>query len=221
MNSNWARQFDELMASDFYNLSPNPDKNDDADPDFMFINPQSDYYNIPKLNNAFSSTQGKGISLFQCNTRSLTKNLTLLNDMLYSLDSRPDFIAATETRLSPNSISNADVPNYNFFHTDSPTPAGGTAIYVNKSLKAIPRPGLKIDLQLVESCWVEIDPCNNKRHIMVGCIYKHPTANVDDFILKFQELVNEINLNKYDTYTGGHEYWPLKASYAPANREIP
>lgn len=38
---------------------------------------------------------------------------------------------------------------------------------------------------------------------MVGCIYKHPTANVDDFTLKFQELVNEINLNKYDTYILG------------------
>ena len=54
-------QLSELTESDFYNLLPNPDKNDEADPDSMFINPQSDYYSRTKLNNALNSTQGKGI----------------------------------------------------------------------------------------------------------------------------------------------------------------
>ena len=81
----------------------------------MFINPQSEYYIVSKLNNIFNTAQGKGISLFHCNIRSLTKHLTLLNDVLYSLDSRPDIVAITETRLSFNSISNLDIPNYNFF----------------------------------------------------------------------------------------------------------
>ena len=140
-------------------------------------------------NNKFNTTQGKGISLFHCNIRSLTKNLTLSNDVLYSLDSTPDIVAITETRLSSNSISNLDIPKYNFFHTDSPTPAGGAAIYINKVLKAIPRPDLKIELPLVESCWVEIDPNNNRKHIMIGCIYRHPPANVEEFTtLKFDEF---------------------------------
>ena len=67
-------------------------------------NPQSEYYSVLKLNNIFNTTQGKGISLFHCNIRSLTKNLTLSNDVLCSLDSRPDIVAKTETRLSSNSI---------------------------------------------------------------------------------------------------------------------
>ena len=92
-----------------------------------------------------------------------------------------------------------ELVNYNFFHTDSPTPAGGSAIYVNKALKTIPRPDLEIDLPFVESCWVEIDPCNKKKHIMIGCIYKHPSANIDEFISKFEQLVEEININRYDT----------------------
>ena len=103
------------------------------------------------------------------------KNLTLSNDVLCSLDSRPDIAAITETTLSSNSISNLDIPKYNVFHTDSPTRAGGAAIYANKVLKAIPRPDLKIDLPLVESCWVEIDPTNNRKHIMIGCMYKYDT----------------------------------------------
>ncbi|KXJ05056.1 hypothetical protein AC249_AIPGENE5724, partial [Exaiptasia diaphana] len=42
------------------------------------------------------------------------------------------------------------------FHDDSPTSAGGTAIYISSNLKAIPRPDLKLKLDLVESTWVEI-----------------------------------------------------------------
>ena len=200
---NWTGQFDELMKSDLYNILPNPDKNDEVDPDFIFNNTQSEYYSVSKLNNLSHTTQGKGIFLFHCNIRSLTKNLTLLNDMLYFLDSRPDVMAITETRLSSNSVSNFDISNYNFLHTDSPTPAGGAAIYVNKALKAIPRPDLKIDLPLVESCWVEIDPNNNRKHIMIGCIYKHPTANVEELTIKFDEFLNQLNPNKYDMYIMG------------------
>jgi len=109
INNIWSRQLHELMDSDLYNLLPNPDKNDQADPEMMFINPHSDYHSISKVNNALNNSQGKGISLFHCNIRSLTKNLTLLSDMLHSLDSRPDIIAIAETRLNPNSISNVDL----------------------------------------------------------------------------------------------------------------
>ena len=41
----WTGQFDELMTSDLYNLLPNPDTNDEADPGSMFINPYSVYQN--------------------------------------------------------------------------------------------------------------------------------------------------------------------------------
>ena len=58
----------------------------------------------------------------------------------------------TRVNFNPNSISNTELLNYNLFHVDSPTLAGGVAIYVNKVLKTIPRPDLKIDLPLVESC---------------------------------------------------------------------
>ena len=55
---NWTRQFDELMLSDLYNLLPNPDKNDEADPDSMYINPQSEYCSVSKLNN-ISNTESE------------------------------------------------------------------------------------------------------------------------------------------------------------------
>lgn len=52
----------EVMESKFQNLLPNPNKNDEADPDLIFVYPQSDYYSISKMNNILTSKQGKGIS---------------------------------------------------------------------------------------------------------------------------------------------------------------
>ena len=40
---------------------------------------------------------------------------------------------------------------------DSPTNAGGAALYIANNLKAVPRPDIKFDVALVESCWAEID----------------------------------------------------------------
>ena len=148
----------------------------------MFINPHSDYFSLSKVNNELNDSLGKGISLFHCNIRSLTKNLTLLNDTSYSLDCRSNIIPITETRLNLNPISNVDLSNYYLFHTDSPTLAGSTAFYVSINLKAIPRPDLRIDLPIVELCWVELSPRNNKKHIMIGCI----------FICKFRRIYTEI-----------------------------
>ena len=106
-----------------------------------------------------------------------------------------------------------------FFHTNSPIRVGGAALYVNK---AIPRADLKIDLPLVESCWVEIDPNYDRKHIMTGCIYKHPPANVKEFTLTFDEFLNKFNPSKYDMYIMGDIRIDLfKVSFTPANKDIP
>ena len=38
---------------------------------------------------------------------------------------------------------------------------------------------------------------------MIGCIYKHLTANVEEFTFKFDEFLNKLNPNKYDMYIVG------------------
>ena len=38
---------------------------------------------------------------------------------------------------------------------------------------------------------------------MIGCIYKHPLANVEEFTLKFDEFLNKLNPSKYDMYIMG------------------
>lgn len=65
------------------------------------------------------------LTIFHCTVRSLPKNLTLLNYMIYTLLSKPDVIAVTETKLNENTLINIDMHGYNFYHVDSLTAAGG------------------------------------------------------------------------------------------------
>ena len=100
--------------------------------------------------------------MFHCNIRHSPKNLVKLEDFLYPLNKRPEILAVTETRLNKNSVCNVELLRYEHYHTDSPASACGAALYITKTLKSIPRPDIEFNMQLVESCWVEIDPCNRK-----------------------------------------------------------
>ena len=150
--------FNQLIDTDLFNLISNPDKSDETDPDLTLTIPMSNYYSISQINNAIAKAGPKAISIISINMRSLQKNLALLEDFIYSLDKRPEILAITETKLNANSVCNVDLLNCELYHTDSPTSAGGSAIYVIKTLKSIPRLEIKFNLQLVKLCLVEINP---------------------------------------------------------------
>ena len=196
-------QIDNLKDLDLYNLLPNPDKSDDADPDHILINPQSDYYDISSLNKVLSKSGAKSFSFLHCNIRSLSKNIGLLEDMLYSLSEQPDVLGVSETRLNANTTFNTELINYNIYQADSPTPAGGVALYVSKALTSFPRSDITLDMPLVESVWVEIATPKNQKPILVGCIYKHPGANIDEFNGKLDETMKLFNPNKCQLYILG------------------
>ena len=105
-------QIDNLKDLDLYNLLPNPDKSDDADPDHILINPQSDYYDISSSNKVLSKSGAKSFSFLHCNIRSLSKNIGLLEDMLYSLSEQLDVLGVSETRLNANTTLNTELINY-------------------------------------------------------------------------------------------------------------
>lgn len=73
----------------------------------------------------------------------------MLEDFFYTLDKRPEILAITQT--SNLVVNNVDLLNYDLYHTDSATLAGGAGIYITKTLKSIPRPDIKFNMQLVES----------------------------------------------------------------------
>ena len=101
------------------------------------------------------------------------------------------------------SISNVNIEGYNFYHTDSPTNAGGAALYITSNLNAIPRPDIKFKMNLVESCCPEIDAGKDKRKIIVGCIYKHATCNLEQFRNQLIHVIKSLNPNRHEIYIFG------------------
>jgi hypothetical protein len=108
-----------------------PDKFDENDSEFMLNT--SNYHSVDDMNKLLNNAGPKALSLIHCNIRSL-KNLTLLNDFINILSSKPDIIGISETELNKNSVDNIDLLGYNFYQTDSNTNAGGVDIYVSKRL---------------------------------------------------------------------------------------
>ena len=68
---------------------------------------------MSNVNDVLNNVGSNSLSLFHCNICSLPKNLTLLNDLIYTLDSKPDVLACTETRLNNDTIENISLPGYN------------------------------------------------------------------------------------------------------------
>ena len=190
---------------DLLNVLPNPDKHDERDSDLMLISPCSEYYENSKLNKLLNSSYSSRdcLSIFHCNIRSLSKNLPILEDWLYSLDKKPDILAISETKLNSRSNNNIDIPQYRFFHTDSETVAGGAALYISNNLKIIPRADIKFTMPLVESCWTEIITSNNKPNVVIGCIYRHPSANVPDFTQELKNIIKSLSNRKQHVYIIG------------------
>ena len=120
------------------------------------FNPQSDYYDISSLNEVISKSGAKSFSFFHYNIRSLSKNIGRLEDMMYSLSEQPGVLGVSETSLNANTTFNSELISYNICQADSPTAAGGVALYVSKALTSFPRTGITLDMPLVESVWVEI-----------------------------------------------------------------
>ena len=108
----WSIDPSELKT-DLFDLITNPDKFDECDPDHILPLPSSDYYSVSEMNSTFGKAGSNALTLFHCNIRSLPKNLSLLHDILYCLDSRSNIIAISETRLNKNSVSNIELTHCN------------------------------------------------------------------------------------------------------------
>ena len=87
-------------------------------------------YDLNFLFDAFSDCTDERTFILHANICSLHKNFDILIDFCESLSAKPDIICLTETKL--NDISNAiiNIPNHNFYHSASPTNAGGIAMYI-------------------------------------------------------------------------------------------
>ena len=90
------------------------------------------YFDIPMRSLSFIQNQNL-LLFFHVNIRSLTKNFDALHELTSSLPVfRNVACVSAETRIKGNPLISISIPNYNFFHKDSPTNAEGIAIHVSK-----------------------------------------------------------------------------------------
>ena len=163
----------------------------DIDSDNIPNCPRSNYYFLTQLNQLLDNTTSKCLSMFHCNIRSLPKHLSLLNEFLHSVNRKPDILAFTETRLSNRTVTNIDILNYDFFHTNPLKQTSGSGLCLEKSSNAIHGPDLKFTIPLDESSWWEITSGNGRPNIIVGSFFRHPTCNLPAFTFEFQTLLKE------------------------------
>ena len=71
--------------------------------------------------------------------------------------------------------------------------AGGVGIYISSSLNAIHRSDLSFNSVEAESCWIEILQ-EHKPSIIVGCIYRHPSSNLDNFFISARKPRQSLKL---------------------------
>lgn len=174
-------------------MLPNPDQSNEQDLDNMLQLPSSKYFSASELNNFLNSSNcTNSSSMIHFNIRSLPKNFDQLNEHLSTFDKNIDIIAISETRLNDKSVSNIDLPHYDFFQDNSPTMAGGVALYISNHLKAKHRPDLNFEMQQVESCWVEFDTSKSTSTV-IGCVYRHPHANLVEFTKQLEEIIKPTN----------------------------
>ena len=141
----------------------------------------------------------KGFSLLHCNARSLSKNLSYLNDILFMCKEMPSFIAISETKLNDRSTINISLEGYVLETKHSPTSAGGEGIYVKENIEFTRRRDLGFDFQGTETCFLEIPKSKGKR-IIVACVYWHPSSNIETFHQLLCKTLENINRPGYEAY---------------------
>ena len=148
------------------------------------------YSSLKDVNDKLGSLNcNKKLLVLHLNIDSLVKNLDEIKSLINKLNQKPDIICVTETRLHDKKIKwqsklvkidNYSLPELNY--DNSPTPAGGAAIYIHDSLKQFikHKPELRLDVPECESVFFEVSNLQItskkavEKTLLVGCIYRHP-----------------------------------------------
>ena len=185
-------------ASNFNSSQPLPLKDDNSDE--MMINCK--YVDLCKFK---PPTNKKNISLFHTNIGSLEKHFEELQTVLQMLDFKFDIIGISESKIKKDikPKSSISLPGYKIYQIGTEADKGGSLIYVSNHLNTKPRKDLEKILyksELLESSFFEII-IPNKKNIIVGNIYRHPSMNLDeyleDYLTPFLNKLSKENKRKF------------------------
>ena len=84
------------------------------------------YDHYPPLNKVMAND----LFIVHINIRSLQKHYEFLYEFSNFFDKTSDIICISETRLKQGPLINVNLPGFHLLHNDSPTNAGGVAMYI-------------------------------------------------------------------------------------------
>ena len=165
-------------------------------------------YNSLKIKTVQSS------DFLHLNISSLPFHIDELKLMINSMDTSPEVIGITESRLKQSKQSITDIALDNYQIEQCPTEAsnGGALLYISSETTYKTRHDLQIyKSRELESVFIEIVHPLDK-NIIVGAIYRHPSMSVKEFNSTFLNIpAGEGSKRKRKHYSyGGLQYGFIK-----------
>ncbi|XP_065683357.1 uncharacterized protein LOC136096127 [Hydra vulgaris] len=149
-----------------------------------------------------SNIDKNNFSLFRLNIVSLVKNFDELNSLLSLINHKFSIIGITETKLKHDILPTIplNLTGYVYEHTPTKSYFGGALLYISNTLIYKLRYDLNmLKPKLLESVFVEII-IPKKSNIIIGCIYRHPSIDISEFIKSYLiPLFEKLSMEKNKT----------------------
>ena len=165
-------------------------------PDVFNNDNLSQYFTVKTFNNQFNDLNKIDLSILHLNIRSLAANGDDFISYIETLDVKFDIICLSETWLNDsNVIDNHFFPLYNSYHSFRPAGkrGGGVSIFVLKNHLSENLLHLSSNEESIECVFVQLK--NGDSYIKVGCVYRPPYNNHDDFLFQYENKLTSLNPN--------------------------
>ena len=137
------------------------------------------------------------------NINSIPKNFdTFCNHYIDNRKLTFDIFGFCETKLSSDIEHLYKIPGYIMYTNNNKRNKGGLAIYIRDNYQnVLIRKDLFRSLQDIEAIFLEV--IVNNKHIIVGMIYRRPTANINVFTNELESIIEVINNENKKLYLCG------------------
>lgn len=186
----------------------------DVDPDNNFYNNQlynnlnCNYYYEDSFNAQLATNMNASLtfSLIHLNIRSGQRNLDKFETYMQNLDLKFDVVGLSETWFNVNNVDRYGIMGYSHEYNIRMTrKGGGVSLYIKNHISYKKRPDLDAICNSIETLFIEIgkNECNYNRNIVVGCIYRPPDSNLEQFLDNITHLFDTLNKENKVVYLIG------------------
>lgn len=169
----------------------------DSLPDFGLVF-ESNYYSFDEFNKKYSDNT-RNLRLFHINVRSLLPKQDDIGAILSKLGCEFDILCFTETWLSDATLNLVNFGGYISFNTvrRHGLRGGGVSIFVKDNFQCRIIDSLSKCEDVIETVFVEGQREHKK--ILVGCIYRPPGGNSNEFLLILEDILSNISTSAYES----------------------